>query len=94
MELGGSIHEMNFGVYHEARQLSQLFSPGRFRCFLVKGCSSSVGPPMLKPKFVYTTNAMFDCELKLNIVQILREDQAVVIIKEKAQVGIDQCITF
>ncbi len=26
-----SIHELNFGVYHEARQSSQLFSPDRFR---------------------------------------------------------------
>ncbi len=29
----GIIHEFNFGVYHEARQSSQLFSPDRFRYF-------------------------------------------------------------
>ncbi len=34
-EMSSSIHELNFGVYHEARQSSQLFSPDRFRCFLV-----------------------------------------------------------
>ncbi len=28
-----SIHKLKFGVYHEARQSSQLFSPDRFRCF-------------------------------------------------------------
>ncbi len=27
------IHKLKFGVYHEARQSSQLFSPDRFRCF-------------------------------------------------------------
>ncbi len=37
---------------------------------------------------------MIVCEYQLNIVQILREDQAVVIMKENAQVGINQCITF
>ncbi len=33
-----------FLKYHEARQSGQLFSPDRFRCLLVKRCSSLVPP--------------------------------------------------
>ncbi len=49
-----------FDAYHSTRQPKQFFSKGWFLLILVKCCSSSVGPPMLKPnnyadQMVYST---------------------------------------
>ncbi len=60
-------HKLQFDVYHEARQLSQLFSPGRFRCFWKRDAAAHQWVPLCWNRKTFPINLAkrYTCHLRM-----------------------------